>query len=197
MSGNIFNSTAFVMSVDSPQKLAASQAEVAFVGRSNVGKSSLLNAVCGHRQLAKVSKTPGRTRAINVFSVRHGKWIVDLPGYGFAVGPEKSKEGWQGMIEGYLAGRDTLQCVFVLIDAKVGPTKLDRQMLLWLQSQGVPFCAVANKIDKIAQPQLEAQKQAIAAQIEIAPERIVWTSAEKGTGITELRSLIAELLGVR
>ncbi|MCX5781305.1 MAG: ribosome biogenesis GTP-binding protein YihA/YsxC [Elusimicrobia bacterium] len=196
MSKYSFNEAQYVMSVDSPQKLGASQAEVAFVGRSNVGKSSLLNALCGQRKLAKVSKTPGKTRTINIFAVRYGKWIVDLPGYGFAAVAVKEKEDWQHMIEYYLTGRPTLKCVFVLVDASVGITKLDREMLLWLQSSGMPYRVVANKIDRIAQPKLVAQRQALAQDLETVTEHIVWASAKKNTGIAELHAIVSDLLAL-
>lgn len=184
------------MSVDAPQKLDDAQAEVAFVGRSNVGKSSLLNALCGHRQLVRVSKTPGKTRAINVFKVRHGKWIVDLPGYGFAVAPIKEKNAWQNMIAYYISGRSSLKAVFVLVDAHIGVTNLDREMLIWLNSIGMTCYVVANKIDRIAQPKLAAKREALALGLETVPEQIIWVSAKKGTGITELRAVVSGLLAL-
>lgn len=196
MSQNIFNAAQFHMSVDAPQKLGDAQAEVAFVGRSNVGKSSLLNALCGHRQLAMVSKTPGKTRAINVFKVRHGKWIVDLPGYGFAVVPIKEKNSWQNMIAYYISSRPSLKAVFVLVDAYIGVTNLDREMLVWLNSIGVTCYVVANKIDRIAQPKLAAKCEALALGLETVPEQIIWVSAKKCTGITELRAVVAGLLAL-
>ena len=129
MNKSVFNAAQFHVCVDSAHKLEDAQAEVAFVGRSNVGKSSLINALCGRRLLAKISKTPGKTRTINVFSIRNGKWIVDLPGYGFAAVSIKEKDKWKHMIECYLSGRPSLKAIFVLVDAYVGATALDRQML--------------------------------------------------------------------
>lgn len=196
MSQNIFNAVQFHMSVDAPQKLDDAQAEVAFVGRSNVGKSSLLNALCGHRQLAVVSKTPGKTRAINVFKVRHSKWIVDLPGYGFAGVPIKEKNSWQNMIAYYISSRPSLKAVFVLVDAYIGVTNLDREMLVWLNSIGMTCYVVANKIDRIAQPKLAAKREVLALGLETVPEQIIWVSAKKGTGITELRAVVAGLLAL-
>src|SRR6185369_16248007 len=104
----------------------------------NVGKSSLLNALC-RKPLARVSNTPGRTRTINVFVIGADRWLVDLPGYGFATGPAEEREGWAAMIEGYLQGRPSLKMIFVLIDGKVGPTKLDLQTLKWLEEKGLPW----------------------------------------------------------
>ena len=196
MGTNVFKEAKFFISVDSPQKLGDASSEIAFVGRSNVGKSSLLNALCGQNGLAKVSKTPGKTRAINVFSVEQGKWIVDLPGYGFAAVSEDAQKKWQHMIEYYISGRPSLETVFVLMDAYVGATKLDRQMLAWLGSIGVPYRVVANKIDRIPQPELEARRAEMGRNIEMAPEYIIWASARKGTGMDELRAAAAELLGL-
>jgi len=196
MSTNIFKEAKFYISVDSPQKLGDAQAEIAFVGRSNVGKSSILNALCGQGGLAKVSKTPGKTRAINVFSVAHGKWIVDLPGYGFAAISEDAQKKWQHMIEYYLSGRPSLETVFVLVDAFVGATKLDLQMLRWLGSIGVPYRVIANKIDRIAQPELPARRAELARDLEMSPEYIFWASARKGTGIDEIKTAASELLGL-
>jgi len=197
MKENIFKGTKFFMSVDSPQKLGGAQAEVAFVGRSNVGKSSILNMLCGQTGLAKISKTPGKTRAINIFSVRHGKWIVDLPGYGFAKVARDAQHKWQHMIEYYISGRPSLETVFVLIDASVGVQELDRQMILWLASVGMPYRVIGNKIDRIAQPLLPERQRAIALELDIAPEYMIWTSARKGTGATELQNEVAELLGLK
>jgi len=197
MGVNVFKKTKFYISVDSPQKLGDARAEIAFVGRSNVGKSSLLNALCGQSGLAKVSKTPGKTRAINVFSVEHGKWIVDLPGYGFAAVSRDEQMKWQHMIEYYLTGRPSLEAVFVLVDAFVGVTKLDHQMLQWLSSVDVPYRVVANKVDRLPKPELISRHAAMARELEIAPEYLLWASAKKGTGIGELQADAAELLGLR
>ena len=196
MAANVFREAKFFMSVDSPQKLEDSRAEIAFVGRSNVGKSSLLNALCGQSGLAKISKKPGKTRAINIFSVEFGKWIVDLPGYGFAAVAKDEQKKWEHMIEYYISGRPSLESVFVLIDASIGATKLDHQMIMWLSSIGMPYRIVANKIDRIAQPQLMARRMELARELDLAPEYLIWVSAKKGTGINELKTEASELLGL-
>lgn len=183
----------FLLSETDPARLGLCAAEVAFVGRSNAGKSTLLNAVC-RKPLARVSATPGRTRTINVFSAAHDRWLVDLPGYGFAVGQPVELEGWQAMIEGYLAGRESLRMIFLLIDAKVGPTKLDLQMLRWLDSKDLPRRLVAAKADQVKPSRSSAQRRDIAQSIGLEPAGLAWVSAQDGMGLKELRGEIAALL---
>jgi GTP-binding protein len=184
----------FLRSAARSSDLPAARAEVAFVGRSNVGKSSLLNAVTGHRQLAKVSRTPGRTQLINVFDAGDGRWVVDLPGYGFASAPARVRSSWQAMIEGYLTTRPSLRMVFVLVDAEVGPTPLDHQMTEWLAACRVPYHIVANKADKVGKSRHGARHSAVAKQLGRALEDVSWVSAEKGTGVPELRKLVIGIL---
>lgn len=169
-------------------------AEVTFVGRSNVGKSSLLNALCG-RNLAQVSKTPGRTRAINVFVTGHHRWIVDLPGYGYASGRPEDREGWGEMIESYMTGRPTLRMVFALIDAKVGPTRLDLDMLAWLEDKKLPWRAIAVKADQVKSSHAATRRREVAHALGLQPEELAWVSAFKGWGLRELRVETAALLG--
>src|SRR6185295_15908622 len=122
----------YLLSETHPKALKRSNSEVAFVGRSNVGKSSLLNALCEHKGLADVSKLPGRTRMINVYAAGHLRWLIDLPGYGFAVGSDELRKRWADMIEQYLTCRPSLRAVLVLFDSQVGPQPLDHQMREWL-----------------------------------------------------------------
>lgn len=194
MNKSVFNTAQFHACVDLAHKLEDAQAEVVFVGRSNVGKSSLVNALCGRHSLAKTSKTPGKTRTINVFSIRNGKWIVDLPGYGFAAGPREEKNSWKHMIDDYFSSRPALKAIFVLVDAYVGATALDRQMLAWLKSVGMPYRIIVNKIDRITQVNLAEQRQSLALDLEVMPEHILWVSAKKGTGIKELQTVISSFL---
>ncbi|HVE12309.1 MAG TPA: ribosome biogenesis GTP-binding protein YihA/YsxC [Elusimicrobiota bacterium] len=183
----------FLLSETSHERIGPCAAEITFIGRSNVGKSTLLNALCG-KAVARVSNVPGRTRAINVFAVAHERWIVDLPGYGFAQGPAREVEYWGDMIAGYLTGRPSLRMVFNLIDAKVGPTKQDLQMLAWLEAKGVPWRPVATKIDQVKSSRSAAQRRDVAHAMGLQPEQLAWVSAEKGLGVRELRGEAAALL---
>ena len=184
----------FLVSASDVKQLGVCFAEVAFVGRSNVGKSSLLNAVAQQKQLARVSKTPGRTRLINVFMTGSDRWVVDLPGYGFASGPAAEKKKWQAMVEGYLKGRSSLRIVFVLVDAEVGPTKLDIQMIEWLRTMELPYRVVATKVDKVKSSRQLFQRKEVAAMLGLLPGDIAWVSSAKGTGIADFRKEIAGVL---
>ncbi len=184
----------FLISSTDAKQLGACHAEVALVGRSNVGKSSLLNALTSQTQLARVSRTPGRTRLINVFLAAPDRWIVDLPGYGYAAGPRAEKDAWQEMIEGYLLGRPSLRTVFVLVDAEVGPTKLDLQMLDWLHHVRMAHRIVATKADQVTPGRQAARRREIAAALGLAPDAVAWVSCKKGKGLTELRNEMAALL---
>jgi GTP-binding protein len=192
MSGQL--QISFVTSAKDAATLPDTPAEVAFVGRSNVGKSSLINALANHKQLARVSNTPGRTQLINLFRLPNGGAIVDLPGYGYAAVPGRIKQGWQKMIEGYLLKRESLVNVFVLVDGEIGPTKLDVQMLAWLRENGVPHTIVATKHDKVKSAKRDTRKRDLAAGCMLEPGDIVWVSATKGTGIDTLRSLVVSYL---
>lgn len=185
----------FLLSETDPKKLGPSEAEVAFVGRSNSGKSTMLNALC-RANLARASSTPGRTRTINVFEAAPGRRLVDLPGYGFAAGPEASRAGWGPMIEGYLRGAPALKAVFTLVDADLGPTKLDHEMLRWLQAEGLPWRVVATKADRVKPSRALARRREVAQACGVAFEAMAWVSSKEGTGIVELRLEAARVLGL-
>lgn len=184
----------FVTSAKRYVDLPVTPAEVAFVGRSNVGKSSLINALANRRQLAKVSNTPGRTQLLNMFALPTGASVVDLPGYGYAKVPAREQAGWQQMIEGYLLNREGLELVFVLVDGEIGPTKLDVQMLDWLRANGVPHTVVATKLDKVKPSKLATRKKQLAAGAELDPGDVMWVSASKGTGVEELARHVVMML---
>ena len=176
------------------QKLGESTMEVCFIGRSNVGKSTLINAICQKKNMAHASQIPGKTRTINVYEVTSGRWIVDLPGYGFAVGLKDEKDALGKIIEGYLTSRKNLGMVFVILDAVAGPTKLDMKMIDWLKHYSFPFSLIVSKIDKIISPKLEERKSAIAAELAVDVSSISWISSKKNIGITDLQRMVAKLL---
>lgn len=184
----------FVTSAKRHTDLPDSPGEVAFVGRSNVGKSSLINALANQRQLAKVSNTPGRTQLINQFVLPNGGTVVDLPGYGYAKVPGRERAGWQAMIEGYLLEREELELVFVLVDGEIGPTKLDVQMLDWLRASDVPHTVVATKLDKVKPSKLATRKRDLAKGCQLDQGDIIWVSAAKGSGIEQLTKHVIALL---
>lgn len=171
--------------------------EFAFIGRSNVGKSALLNMLSGKKDLAKVSGSPGHTRLINFFAMNERWRLVDLPGYGYAKTSKKDREGFQEMISDYLVNRTTLSCVFVLIDARLTPQKLDLEFVRWLMEGGVPFVLVYTKIDKLKVSQVDKH---IALFLEQMSEwcdglpRVFKSSAKNGRGRSELLNFIDQAM---
>lgn len=174
----------------------ADRIEVCFAGRSNVGKSSLINALTGRKTLARASNTPGRTQEINYFALGEARYLVDLPGYGYAEAPVAIVAKWQALLKQYLAGRQTLRRAFVLIDARHGVKAVDQEILTLLDRSAVTFQAVLTKVDKINRAEraavIEQVKGALGKHPAAYPE-IVVTSSEKGEGIETLRAIIATL----
>ena len=170
--------------------------EIAFAGRSNVGKSSLINALTGRKTLAKTSNTPGRTQQLNYFNLANKLYIVDMPGYGFAQAPDAMVKKWQKMIFAYLQGRVNLKRVFLLIDYRHGIKKVDKEIMEMLDKAAVNYQIILTKSDKISAVELaktitetnKILKDHAAAHIDI-----IATSSEKGRGIDELRAEIARL----
>lgn len=176
------------------KKLGRSGAEVCFIGRSNVGKSSLINALCSRKNMAHASQVPGKTRTINVYEAVPGRWLVDLPGYGFAVGGSKAKEELGRIIESYLNDRENLQMVYLIIDAVAGFTKLDLMMNDWLKHYDFSFSVVVNKIDKIAVPKLDSRKKEILEGVDLNDRPVFWVSTTKKLGILDLQDNVANHL---
>ena len=170
--------------------------EVCFAGRSNVGKSSLINALTGRKALARTSSTPGRTQEINFFTLAGSHYLVDLPGYGYANAPLAKVQAWQALLKQYLSGRATLRRAFVLIDARHGIKPVDEEIMALLDSAAVTFQCVLTKADKIkAKDETRVLKQVrerLATHPAAFPELIL-TSSEKGTGLPTLRATIAGL----
>jgi GTP-binding protein len=174
----------------------ADRPEVCFAGRSNVGKSSLINALTGRKDLARASNTPGRTQEINYFDLGGRMWLVDLPGYGYAEAPKALVARWQALIKDYLSGRPTLRRAFVLIDARHGVKAVDGEILSLLDTAAVSYQAVLTKADKPKAAELAGTAAAVAAALAKRPAahpEIAVTSSEKGDGIPELRAAVAAL----
>ncbi|UWR11973.1 ribosome biogenesis GTP-binding protein YihA/YsxC [Sulfitobacter mediterraneus] len=170
--------------------------EVCFAGRSNVGKSSLINALTGTKALARASNTPGRTQEINFFTAGESHYLVDLPGYGYANAPLPVVEKWQRLLKQYLSGRQTLRRAFVLIDARHGVKKVDDEIMSLLDSSAVTFQVVLTKADKVKEKEREKILEQVRGALTKHPAAypaIVVTSSEKGWGIPTLRAIIATL----
>ncbi len=207
----------FVKSATAPEQWPpADRPEAAFCGRSNVGKSSCLNALTNRRQLARVSRTPGRTRLLNFFDVgvaertrsggrgpEHRLRLVDLPGYGFASGPREERERWKAMIERYLTGRETLRALVVIVDGHLGAQPSDVEMVGWGQSLGKRIVVVATKLDKLGRTRRtkldklgrtrrSAQLQKIAATLGVPLAEVIGFSAKEKFGVDELWRALAQ-----
>lgn len=188
-----FHKAAFKAAYGTEAQLPESvRAEVAFAGRSNVGKSSLLNKLMFRKGLAKVSSTPGKTATVNFYDV-DGVDLVDLPGYGYAKVSKSELDRWADLIEGYLNQERQFALVVSLIDIRHDPSALDHDMVSFLVDSGLPFAIALTKADKLSKQKANTQKQRIIRALEL-PEGtpVVVTSAEKGTGIEDLRRLITE-----
>jgi GTP-binding protein len=192
---------AFLKSAPSLEFLpGADVPEVAFAGRSNVGKSSLLNALTGRNALARTSNTPGRTQELNFFDVGAplAFRLVDMPGYGFAKAPKDVVKKWRFLVNDFLRGRDVLKRALVLIDARHGIKEVDREILEMLDKAAVSYRLVLTKADKIKPTELEAVLEATAVEARKRPAAhpdILSTSAETGLGIPELRAAVIEAIG--
>jgi GTP-binding protein len=185
----------FVTSAAEVHQLPPTPAEVAVVGRSNVGKSSLLNALAARKALAKVSGKPGKTQLLNVFALADGGTLVDLPGYGYASSASKdTRRQWQRRMERYLTSREELRLTLLLIDGEVGPTKLDVDTLAWLRDQDVPIRIVATKHDKVKSSKRERRKRDLAEGCGVERGDVLWVSAAKGVGVDRLRDLVRATL---
>lgn len=191
----------FVLGVAAlPQLPFADRPEIAFAGRSNVGKSSLVNALTGRKTLANVSNTPGRTQQLNFFDLGGKLYMVDMPGYGYAKVSKDQRSGWQDLIRAYLRGRPSLRSVFILIDSRVGFKESDLEIMEMLDETAVSYRIVLTKVDKMKAPALEKIRAAISGRLEkraAAHPDVLSTSAEKGMGIPEMRAVIREFTTVR
>jgi GTP-binding protein len=183
----------FVKMDDCPKDMVP---EYAFIGRSNVGKSSLINYLTGKAQLAKVSNTPGKTQTINLFLINDTWRLADLPGYGYAKVSKDKRADWIKMIRYYLANRELLACTFLLIDSRISPQKIDLEFINWMGERGLPVVIVFTKADKANAPDITKNiadfKAALAEQWENLPTMFL-TSSEKRTGAEEILAYIDKI----
>ena len=190
----IIKSAEFLISNTKQDRLPVpNKPEFAFIGRSNVGKSSLINMLCKKKGLAKTSQSPGKTQVINHFIINDIWYLVDLPGYGYAKVSQTTRKSWEGMIKTYLESRENLQCVMVLIDSRLEPQKVDLEFIDWLGGKGIPFCLIFTKADKQSKTKTTANvelfKNTMLKTWEELPECFV-TSSEEGTGREEVLGYI-------
>jgi GTP-binding protein len=168
--------------------------EIAMVGRSNVGKSSLINRLTGRKKLAQTSNTPGKTRLMNFYNINNTLSLVDLPGYGYAKVSKTMQANWQKHFQIYLSKRKNLTLVIQLIDARHGPQALDEQMLSWLESHNLPVILVLTKVDKISRNDLGKQVALTAKELGLSPDQVFTFSAETGWGKDALWSFLGDYL---
>lgn len=193
----IVRKAAFLQSNTKIDKLpTANKPEYAFIGRSNVGKSSLINMLTNKRQLAKTSSTPGKTITINHFIINDEWYLVDLPGYGFAQRSKKDRESWKVMLDDYIKNRKNLVCMFVLVDSRIEPQKIDLEFISHLGELQMPFSIIFTKVDKIKdselQHNLQVYKERLAEEWEELPNIFI-TSSEKEIGKDEVLNYIENL----
>ncbi len=168
--------------------------QIAVAGKSNVGKSSLINKLCNRNKLAKTSATPGKTKLINVFLLNRAFHLIDLPGYGFARVDKAEKARWGRMMQDYFEQSDELRHVFCLVDIRHEPTEDDRQMNTFLRQMGIPFTVIATKADKISRGARQKQLAPICRALMVQPWEVICWSSEDGTGRDQVQKLLDEVL---
>ena len=168
--------------------------QIAIVGRSNVGKSSLINLLTNNSKMAKTSSTPGRTRLVNYFNINNQFYLVDLPGYGYHKASKSIADSWDRVMNDYFVDNEKLKLVFVLLDSRIMPTELDKQMLDYLATNEIPAVIIMTKTDKISRNELFLNMSKISKEIRFNRELIIATSALKKQGVDRIESLLEEYL---
>lgn len=191
---NITSAKYLTSVVEAKNILKDDMIEVAFVGRSNVGKSSLINRLVAVKNLAKTSSTPGLTKMINYFVINERFRIVDLPGYGYAKTGQKHIANWAGLMEKYLLNSPNLKTVFVLVDSRHTPSELDKMMLDFLNSYQIPYMIIATKVDKIAKSKISQACNSIAKELGVRKELVQGFSSENGYGREKLLEYIESII---
>lgn len=190
-----FQDIQFVLSVHSLKQLPPEELpEIAFAGRSNVGKSSLMNTLLGRKSVVKVSSRPGKTQGLNYFRVDDAMFLVDLPGYGFARVAKSLQESWQGLITEYLENRQSLVCVVIIMDIRHPPKTTDTQLLTWLRQKGIGVLPVYTKIDKLSGNEREKNARLLDAGHSITAQQRVLFSAKTGQGRDQLIAALASFI---
>lgn len=174
-----------------PNILKTELPQIVLVGKSNVGKSSFINTLCGQKKLAKVGQTPGKTRSLNYYNVNNDFYLVDLPGYGYSTMSQKEKDSTNKLINTYIHNNDKIKHIFFLVDIRHNPTENDRIMYEWLLEQNIPFTIIATKADKIAKTKLEEYTLQITKTL-FAKETIIPFSSTKPISIQEVENIIFE-----
>ena len=190
---NIHNVQFEISAVTEKQYPKRNLTEIAMVGRSNVGKSSLINKVLNRKNFARVSSKPGKTATINFYNLDNCLYLVDLPGYGYAKVSRQEKEKWGKMIQHYLDVREELQHIFLLVDARHAPSEDDQMMLEWIRYFNKPFTVIATKADKLKPSQREDAFNLITETLEIEPESLITFSAENGEGKDKVLAILEAL----
>ena len=187
-----FENVQFLSSIFSLKSLPEPlYSEVAFAGRSNVGKSSLINRLVNRRSLVKTSSKPGKTQSLNFFVVDDKLYLVDLPGYGFAKVPKSVRSSWQQLINGYLENRETLACVVVIVDLRHEPKDYDRDLIEWLRYNDIDFLLVYTKADKLTGNKQQQKAAALDAGFTVTPDQRILFSAKTGKGSEQIKSALA------
>lgn len=188
--------TKFIKSASKKEEFIVDELpQIAIVGRSNVGKSSLINLLTNNSKMAKTSSTPGRTRLVNYFNINNNFYLVDLPGYGYHKASKSIADSWDKVMNDYFIENEKLKLVFVLLDCRIMPTELDRQMLDYLASHEIPAVIILTKVDKISRSELGLNMSKISKEIRFNKDLIVATSTLKKQGVDRIESLLDEYLG--